>query len=364
VPISWKVLGSCGFIFRKAEEAPLAVMVSNIANRKNTTKRSGKTFPLLDTLAQLRKTEDEDANSFKFDRSTEAADLQKLNLRARAKYFTTSFILKLIDIDSPLRKSYWNTFHCCETLTLAGGKVTGKYCKTRWCIVCNRIRTAKLIRKYLPVIENWTDKNFVTLTIVSIPGPELKVAIDKMELDFKRIQEVMRKRKSSLIGVRKLECTYNQISNEYHPHYHVIMQDKANAQELLSQWLERNPNSKDYAQRNKPADDRCVRELFKYFTKVISPAGDKSRDGRKIITSALDVIFQSVVGRRTFQSFGFFLPHETEDEETKHRAEQYADEATYEWINDLYNWIDLNTGEALTTYEPSPGFIKLLNNIQ
>ena len=90
---------------------------------------------LLDTLAQLR---------------TETPSKPPVTLvkRAKAKFLTNGLSFPLIDLNSPLKKSYWLTWHCTSVLLQEGQKITSRYCNNRWCIVCNRIRTAKLINGY------------------------------------------------------------------------------------------------------------------------------------------------------------------------------------------------------------------------
>ena len=64
----------------------------------------------------------------------EKIDKDQLNYqkRARAKAFTNSYLFDLIDLKSPLVKSYWNTYHCSRTILQEGKKLTSKYCNNRW----------------------------------------------------------------------------------------------------------------------------------------------------------------------------------------------------------------------------------------
>jgi plasmid rolling circle replication initiator protein Rep len=40
-----------------------------------------------------------------------------------------------------------------------------------------------------------------------------------------------------LIGIRSLECTFNPISREYHPHFHLIVADEQMANVIMQDWL-------------------------------------------------------------------------------------------------------------------------------
>ena len=106
----------------------------------------------LDTLALkgtngLRTPENGPDDDFETAAVTNITDRQTLLKRARRKYLTTGYVGALVDAsglnDTHLQKSYWNTYHCARTLTLqSDGNITGRYCKNRWCLVCNSIRTA------------------------------------------------------------------------------------------------------------------------------------------------------------------------------------------------------------------------------
>lgn len=376
-------------------------MATKVAHKEHTCKGCGSSP--LDTLAQLgTKKESEGLEDFQTSSLTTIDDRQALMKRARRKYMTGGYVLALVDAEkenesSSLRKAYWNTYHCAGTLTLkSNGKVSGKYCKNRWCLVCNSIRTAQLMKKYIPVIEEWKDKHFVTLTIPNVEGRHLKESIEVMQSIFVRVQSRMKKRAqrgsgSKLIGLRKLEVTYNPKRNDFHPHYHVIIEGKENAK-LLRNYFLSEYNKSFYstpdlwgaasfkAQDVRPADDKSVRELFKYFTKVID--GKQGDPNRVIYADALDVMFNAVKGKRVFQNFGFKAPKEQlSDEELKEVVKEAETEAEahavaeYEWSQDKGDWetkqdykIDHQTGEVtplprlLSGYKVSDGIKELVTD--
>ena len=314
--------------------------------------------------------EDSTGSNFILDDNTKIKDEESLTRRARAKYFSYAVIFPLIDLDSPLQKSYWNTYHCCEILIREGEKITGSYCKNRWCTVCNRIRTAVLINTYKPVLDSWGDKWFVTLTIPNVPADKLRTAIADMEVEFRRIKDKFykrhyRKQGDKLVGFRKLECTYNPERDDYHPHYHIIVRGEDVARGLLDEWLKRYPGARDIAQDVRPADNDSVMELFKYFTKLIVKV---NRDDRQVYIEPLDMIFRAIRGKRTFQNFGFTAPKEVEkpDDEAMELADEIEQEVireSYQWHQDYHDWIGCQTGEVLTGYVPSPKFRKLVEGI-
>lgn len=342
--------------------------------RGNSPSNSPEIFPLFNKLAFGRKVGEEIVvengcenvvNDFTLNDSTKANDRAKLYKRARAKYFTNSIAIGLANLDSPLKKRYWNTYHCCDALEARNGKVTGKYCKNRWCMICNRIRTAQLMMQYLPTIRNWgNDIWFVTLTIVNPVPEKLVEVINEMESTFKRISETLRKRGSPLVCIRKTECTKQPNRDDYHPHFHVIVKGKTNAIELRKQWIQRNATCNHTYQDIKHANDNSVKELFKYFTKIIS--GKRQTGERKIVLSDLDWIFRSMMGRQVFQSFGFKCVAITNGDDTSVESEamEYAESSVFEWIDDLRDWVDTRTGEKLTNYKPSEAFGNLIQSIK
>jgi len=305
--------------------------------------------------------------------TTEVNPRQNLTKRARSKYFARAFILRMVDVDSPLRKSYWNSYHCCDKVAeMSSGGTSAHFCDARWCLVCNRIRTAKMLNSYLPVLDEWSDKHFVTLTIPNVLANGLSDAISNMEKGFKLTknqfwqQHRRKQRDGKLVGLRKLECTYNITRDDYHPHYHVIIQGEQNARDLLAEWLRRFPNAREIAQDVQRADDRSVREMFKYFTKLIAKA---SGGESVVLPEPLDMIFRVIRGKRTFQNFGFTKPKETKEisDEAMEMAEQIEQETVvevYQWCQEMHDWIGKTTGKKLTGYVPAVKWRKFVENME
>ena len=126
----------------------------------------------------------------------------------------------LIDLKSSLNKSYWQTFHCSKVILQEGKKITSRYCNQRWCLTCNRIRTAKMINGYSEPLSKFKEPQFVTLTIKNVKGVNLKASIELMNDSLKDIRKNLKKTYGkTLKGLRKYECTYNKKSNEFHPHF-------------------------------------------------------------------------------------------------------------------------------------------------
>ena len=324
-------------------------------------------FPL-DTLAQLVTNENK-PDSFEVSACTSVNSKPTLLKRARRKYLGTGLALKLVDSSnqneySSLNKGYWNTFHCSGVLTIHDtGKVTGKYCKNRWCMVCNSIRSAQLIGQYQNIVDGWNDKYFVTLTMRSPIGLDLRNVIEGMQYSLTKIrknfnQKYKRKKCQKFEGFRKLECNYNPITNTYNPHYHFIIRGEDNAKELVDSWLKSYPTLNPKAQQIKKADKNSTLELFKYFTKVIT----KTKTGeRGIYADAMDVIFNAIKGKRIFQNFGFKMEKPKENVIDKNDVGEVV--ALAIWIQELGDWANEDTGELLSDYIPGEGMKDLVKKI-
>ena len=49
-------------------------------------------------------------------------------------------------------KQYWQTYWCFNRAVSVDGYLHGKYCKNRFCTLCQSIRKAVIINKYVPVL--------------------------------------------------------------------------------------------------------------------------------------------------------------------------------------------------------------------
>jgi hypothetical protein len=305
---------------------------------------ASKTGAQLDTLDKLRNAPGDFRNN--------------LLKRGRVKYAQKDLLRHLVKLNSPLKKQYEAAQMCSNTLMQVGDKITSRFCKQRFCSVCNRIRTANLINGYRATIEKMENPYFVTLTVPNVSGEDLPGTFRQFIKYFRLIQDLRRKTKKPLFNcIRKIECTYNAVSNNYHPHIHLIIDSEQAAQEIKKSWIDRNPTVLEYLQDIKPATEPL--ELFKYFAKLSSDTGKRYYKGGKLIKDraqypeALDLIFRAISGARIVQPMGNI---KKVSEEIPELVAQEADgmepeENIYIWhIND---WYSVYTGEGLTNYQPN-----------
>jgi hypothetical protein len=280
--------------------------------------------------------------------------------RAKVKFTQQKLLRALVKLGSPLAKKYDATLFCSSVLEQDGNNLKSRFCNNRWCNICNRIRTAKLIKGYGAAIESMIDPRFVTLTVPNVPADELRAEIRRMISEFRKIQELRRKHKKPLIrGIRKLEVTYNPDLQNFHPHFHFIVEGEDAADELIEAWLDRNTTADKRGQDQREAKNPI--ELFKYFAKLTS----KSKSDTIIIKAgkmvrieysypeALDLVFQAIEGTRIIQPIGGikYIKEDIEDLETVVVADLDSEEAL--WIYQDRDWVNVYTGELLTGYEPS-----------
>lgn len=291
-----------------------------------------------------------------------------LRHRANAKFFSAKLSKELAKLDdSILINSYLRSVNCNTTLIQRGQKLESRYCGARWCNVCNRIRTAKLINGYEPVLSQIKDKHFVTLTLPNCEVWELNKIIGLMSASQKQIQERLKKRHQrkqstfQLVGMRKLECTYNATENTYHPHFHFIIQGAEASGALLEEWLNTVPSANRAAQDIRPALLNSEKELFKYFSKVVSKTG---KGKNVVVVRALDNIYQSMFGKRVFQPIGIRkhlnISEDLGELEPDHFADWDEEEVkTWDWNGE--NWKDVY-GNSICEYRPSNAQVKFINN--
>lgn len=292
--------------------------------------------------------------------------------RGRAKYLSRALAVGLAELKSPLEKSYRRSVYCSECIQQDDGMMTTRYCGNRWCLVCSRIRTARAVTAYGPVVESWSDPHMVTLTVRNCQGEDLRATMAAMLKAFQRCRDSIRKAGFQFRALRKLECTYNHRTGEYHPHFHVLTDGKEEAEQLRRRWLRQHPETaNERAQDVRACDAGALMEVFKYFTKLTAPATTKQ--GRRIMPlAALDVIFRAMKGRRVWQPVGFRLPKEVaesiEGEELilsgTPAFKRQEERILWSWEPDLADWVDRETGESLAEYEPGERFRAFVGNIE
>lgn len=201
---------------------------------------------------------------------------------------------------------------------------------------------------YVSQLQKLGELEFVTLTVPNCYVTQLSVTIDSLLRSFSNIIRVVReRRKIPVNGIRKLEVTYNEVTDTFHPHIHVLV-DSGVGELIVTEWLNRYVTAKRVAQDVRPADNDSLNEIFKYSTKIVTKS-KKQRNTLDVYIPALDSIMVALRGRRCFQPFGAIK--KVEEDVTGVEAEEYADIEYYdfiEWIWEDCDWVAGN--KTLTGY--------------
>lgn len=277
-----------------------------------------------------------------------------LRKRARSKVWTQAINIKLMQLDSPNHKMYKRAYYCCDKLEQWGTSIKGKYCNSRSCNMCNRIRTAKMMNGYIPQIKG--DQYFVTLTIPNVKKSDLRESIQSMIKTSSNIIRTLRERqKLNPNGIRKIEVTYSAKRKDFHPHLHIIIDCEESAHELVIRWLKKYPSASIEAQDIRKGDQNSFNELFKYTTKIGERVSGKQE--LEINIQALDAILVATRNMRVFQPFGNIKKQSEEITAEELNQQQYkipyVDQATFIWCG--YDWREINSHQPLT-YLDAPTF--------
>lgn len=329
-------------------------LLRKLDNTAQNNLSSSKPLLNVHTLAQLSTT----TSNTLVNNNLQEVDNLKLGLqkRARAKAFTRSYLFDLIDLKSSLNKSYWLTYRCSSVILQDDNKISSRYCNQRWCLVCNRIRTAKIINGYKSEIDKFDEPHFLTLTIPNVKAEDLPTAIVSMNKTIRDITKNAKKTYNTRIkALKKYECTYNNNTDEYHPHFHLIVNDKTTGELMMSLWLDKYKSADRKGQDLRQADNSSLVELCKYFTKIISKETDYN-------PKALDTMFKAVKGKRTFQPIGIKKQVSEEVEEIQQQEIDFKAPAKeiYVYEKDVYDWVS-SSGECLSEYIPTAKDLRVIN---
>jgi len=299
---------------------------------------------------------------------SDLADKKAWKGRAQRKVVSQALVVQLVAIaeknnDPECAAQFWNTYHCQNKLVSHGGRTYGEYCKNRFCTLCNSIRKAEIINKYLPVISTWEDPQFVTLTEKAVPAEKLERWFFGVDKAFRRIRERCKKRHQrgkglKIMGIKSLECNFNPKKKTYNPHFHLLVPNKEIAKLLKAEWLKTWTDdfakpSAQHMRRVKNMEKDLI-ETIKYGSKIFTDfdANNKGKLPPEIYVVALYNIFKAMKPYRLFERFGFNLPATTKKEVTK-KAVPVTQCEDFVFAIEVFDWINTKTGEGLTGYAPT-----------
>jgi hypothetical protein len=212
-----------------------------------------------------------------------------------------------------------------------------------------------MINGYAPQIEKLFQPVFVTLTLPTCTGSELKNRISEMEKTWSYILRNSKNKKflkefQYFKGIRKAEITIAK-NNLYHYHYHFIVDGWGQGEWLMGQWLKKFPQANRKGQDLRFIDEFGKFELFKYAIK--SEVKTDNQNAKRY-----DLVFNVLRGKRIFSAFGGLRKIEEEFEDEDLKANIILEnqiEQVYKWVGS--DWFNKETGEALINI-PIPEKVK------
>ena len=310
-----------------------------------------------------------------FGNGTDGNNEKALKGRAKRKLITQKLMLQLIDIAKEKGaddrfKAYWNTYHCQSNLISADKRFFGRYCKNRFCNICNSIRKAELINKYFPIIKTWKESKFMTLTVRAVSGNQLYKRVRTIKKKFAQIIDLLNKRHQRGKGIKpiaivSLECNFNPRDKTYNPHLHLLVPNQEIENRIFWEW--RKKWKKDevsiWAQhfRKVKNTEQDMIETIKYGAKIFTSPDmkRKSKLPPQIYAAALDNIHASFKGIQIFMTYGIKLPRQQKKSISMKTLLNYEE---WDFNPNIGNWVNINTGEILSDYKPSPELQFILEN--
>lgn len=339
----------------------------------------------LDKLAQYGKKTGIEKKSFENELKSKLSEIpDNLKKRQKNKAISKHIALKMINKNqkSPLKKSYWNTYYCSEKIEYDSQdhSIKTRYCKNRVCIVCNRIRMGQNIKEYVPLVSSWNEVGFVTLSTTNCIEGNIRAQVNEymkvIELIKKQynrqkivelksfgyndyeIQKLIYQYPSEykLQAIVKIEVTYNNIKNTFHPHLHLLVNGYNQSDFISNNFVEkmtkRGMTIDSKAQMVMKADVDTVIEMMKYFTKVLQ----RDKNGNLYLPEKkLDSILRELYKVPLVRCIGI---DKKEREFYKSKFEKIANikvdlgnkDRVFNWVNLIFNWVDQN-GEMLLNTE-------------
>ena len=224
-------------------------------------------------------------------------------------------------------------------------------CRVRLCPVCAWRRSLKIYSHMMKIMNEMNKIDnfsylFLTLTVKNSSGECLNDSIDLMMASWQRFTQRKALRNVIKGWYRGLEITYNELTDEYHPHFHVVLAVKNSyfkknyiSQALFTQfWKE--SLSVDYTpivnvKRVKGDTAKAVCECAKYSVKYTDYIRPDDLELSEKVVSVLD----SAIDRRRLVAYGGIF-------KDIHKKLNLDDEIDGDMIN-----VDITENDSLVTNE-------------
>lgn len=169
-------------------------------------------------------------------------------------------------------------------------------CRDRLCPLCARIAARQTSQRVKTVISRWDQCRHLTLTLKSTDAP-LTGQIDTLLASFRRLRQRRWWRDRVMGGIGTVEITFNEATEQWHPHLHLLLNGAYLPQaELSDRWSEvTNGSSIVHITAVHSRGDAAT-----YVAKYVSKPSDVALlDQPRAVELAL-----ALAGRRTVIAFG------------------------------------------------------------
>lgn len=224
----------------------------------------------------------------------------------------------------------------------------GNSCKNRFYPICAWKKSKKdalalsVMMAYLKKEEH-KDFIFLTLTAPNVPADELDDEIKRYNHAFKKLMERQEVKKIVKGYARKLEITYNEERNDYHPHFHVLIAVNKSYFTNTKQYIRRDRWLELWKQVTKnplitQVDVRKVRQGEN--DKVYEIAKYSAKESDYLVSQEVfEVFYRALKGKRLIVYSGLFKEAMTKFKNGELEGYKEKDMTNYVYAI-MYNWGD------------------------
>ena len=222
----------------------------------------------------------------------------------------------------------------------------GNTCKNRFCPICAWKKSRKdalalsVMMAYLKQEEK-KEFIFLTLTAPNVPADELNDEIKHYNQSFQRLMQ--RKEVKNVVKgyARKLEITYNEERDDYHPHFHVLIAVNKSYFTDTKQYINRDRWLELWQQVTKnplitQVDVRKVRSLKE--NRIFEIAKYSAKDSDYLINQdVFEVFYKALKGKRLIVFSGLFKEAMTKFKDGE--LDDYKEKDVTKYVYAImYNW--------------------------
>lgn len=161
------------------------------------------------------------------ERSQEIRILQKCAIKKAENKRIISWLESIREFDRAKRIEECGTYLGITSIDGIAKIVKANFCRERLCCICAWRRQSKFVAQMIPIINNLKGKGYrfieVVLTVQNPPYNQLRSVIDNMIKGYKKILDTRKIKRAWKGMTRSLEITYNEKTDTYHPHIHMLI---------------------------------------------------------------------------------------------------------------------------------------------